>query len=96
MNSQFSASSQALGYLYQAIYALYLILNKTEDTEIRIEGLDDIDFQQNGAPAELLQLKHHTTHQASLNDSNTDLRKNIRIWNSHLPNQKKNTERNRL
>lgn len=84
MNSQFSAPSQALGYFYQAIYALYLILSSPEDTEIRIEGLDDIDFQHNGAPAELLQLKHHSTHQASLSDSSPDLWKSIRIWCSHL------------
>jgi len=84
LNTQFSAPSQALGYLYQAIYALYLILDKSEDTEIKIEGLDDIDFQQKGSPAELLQLKHHTAHQASLSDSSPDLWKSIRIWSSHL------------
>jgi len=84
LNTQFSAASQALGYLYQAIYALYLILDNPEESELAIERLDDIDFDKNGSSAELLQLKHHTTHQASLTDSSPDLWKTIRIWSSHL------------
>ncbi|MCB0213442.1 MAG: hypothetical protein KDJ52_29130 [Anaerolineae bacterium] len=83
----FSAGPQALGYLYQIRYALYLILNSPEELELSIESLDDIVFEENGSPQELLQLKHHTTP-ASLTDSSSDLWKTIRIWSTNLRERK--------
>lgn len=79
----FSAGPQALGYLYQTRYALHLILNSPEELELSIETLDDIVFEENGSPQELLQLKHHTTP-ASLTDSSSDLWKTIRIWSTNF------------
>lgn len=79
----FSASPQALGYLYQTRYALHLILNSREELELSIESLDDIVFEENGSPQELLQLKHHTTP-ASLTDSSSELWKTIRIWSTNF------------
>lgn len=79
----FSAGPQALGYLYQTRYALLLILNSPEELELSIESLDDIVFQENGSPQELLQLKHHTSP-ASLTDASSDLWKTIRIWSTNL------------
>lgn len=85
MSTEFSAGSQALGYLYQARYALYLVLTGNQELEIAIESLDDITFfdSENNAE-ELLQLKHHTNKQASLSDSSTDFWKTIRVWSTQL------------
>jgi hypothetical protein len=80
---KFSAAEQALGYLYQARYALWLLLNGPEDRELTIEGLDDIVFEDTGNPTELLQLKHHSKS-ASLTDSSPDLWKTLRIWCDHV------------
>ena len=54
MPNMFSAGSSAVGYLYQIRYALYLILKKI-DLEISIERLDDVAFESEGSPIELLQ-----------------------------------------
>ena len=76
----FSAGPQAL---YQTRYALHLILNSREDLGLSIESLDDIVFEENGSPQELLQLKHHT-NPSSLPDSSPDLWKTIRIWSTNF------------
>ena len=88
MSTGFSAGSQALGYMFQARYALYLILTNKEELELAVESLDDITFfKDENNPTELLQLKHHTT-QASLTDSSTDLWKTIRVWSTQLQENK--------
>lgn len=82
--TEFSAAPQAIGYLYQTRYALYLILSSSrEGLELSIEGLDDIVFEENGLPQELLQLKHHAAG-ASLTDYSSDLWKTLRIWSANL------------
>lgn len=89
MSTGFSAGSQALGYLFQARYALYLILTNKEELELAVESLDDITFFENeNNPTELLQLKHHTTAQASLTDSSSDLWKTIGFWSTQLQENK--------
>jgi hypothetical protein len=88
MSTGFSAGSQALGYMFQARYALYLILTNKEELELAVESLDDITFfEEENNPTELLQLKHHTT-QASLTDSSTDLWKTLRVWSTQLQENK--------
>ncbi|MEH1898428.1 MAG: ABC-three component system protein [Nostoc sp.] len=88
MSTGFSAGSQALGYMFQARYALYLILTNKEELELAVESLDDITFfEDENNPTELLQLKHHTT-QASLTDSSTDLWKTLRVWSTQLQENK--------
>lgn len=81
-DNQFSAGAQAIGYLYQARYALHLILQSSEETKLSIEGLDDIEFEEGTNPIELLQLKHHTK-EASLTDHSADLWKTIRVWSTY-------------
>jgi hypothetical protein len=81
---EFSAGSQALGYLYQVRCALDLLLSNPDETMgLLIESLDDVVFEDNGTPRELLQLKHHGTR-AALTDTSSDLWKTIRIWSTHL------------
>ena len=81
--TEFSAAPQALGYLYQIRYALYLILTRREEQELSIESLDDITFDDTDNAKELVQLKHHIVP-ASLTDSSSELWKAIRIWATYL------------
>ncbi|MUH00997.1 hypothetical protein F7734_55545 [Scytonema sp. UIC 10036] len=88
MSTGFSAGSQALGYMFQARCALYLILTNKEEAQLAIESLDDITFFDNENNAqELLQLKHHTKP-ASLTDSSVDFWKTIRVWSTLLKENK--------
>jgi hypothetical protein len=58
----FTAASAAAGYYYQARLALLesLRLSYCDDSiDVAIERFDDVSFEQNGKPLELLQTKHH-------------------------------------
>ncbi len=57
MASPFSAAPSALGYLFQVRLALLLLLDADYDGEISVEVLDDLAFEKNGQPVELLQLR---------------------------------------
>ena len=60
LSDTFSASSQALGYLYQIRLALYLAMkDENIDKDLGIELLDDVSFYSEGTPLELIQVKHH-------------------------------------
>lgn len=79
----FSAVDPALGYLYQARFALLEALRRLGDERpfsIFLETLDDVVFDQDGGALDLLQLKHHRVGTANLTDSSTDLWKSLRIW----------------
>ena len=91
MSSSFSAGPQALGYLYQVRYALDLILENREELRVSIESLDDVTFEEQGSPIELLQLKHHTKT-ASLTDRSSDLWKTIRVWSSFVKDGSVNSD----
>jgi hypothetical protein len=80
MAGQFSANASALGYYYQARYALFLLLDASIESEISIERFDDIAFETGGTPVQLLQAKHHITNTGSLTDYSTDLWKTLRVW----------------
>src|SRR5881628_1155073 len=73
MSGQFSANASALGYFYQARYALLLLLGADVDAEMSLERYDDIAFEQEGTPKELLQTKHQINYTGSLSDASTDL-----------------------
>lgn len=78
-----AAPSSALGYLYQCRYALYATLRRARlgaDIRIRLETRDDIHFEHDGKPDELLQTKHHIGKSMGLGDSSADLWKTLRIW----------------
>lgn len=88
MSTEFSssASAQALGYIYQIPYALYLILTGPVDAKhsIRMEGLDDIEFWTKDKLSELLQLKRHGDRTKNLTDRSEDLWRSIRAWSIHF------------
>jgi hypothetical protein len=79
--SDFSAAPSTVGYLFQIRYALVLLLRADKPVSfISIEKLDDVAFDEDGEPTQLLQLKHHVINTASLTDSSTDLWKTLRVW----------------
>jgi hypothetical protein len=80
MLGQFSANASALGYFYQARFALLLLLGADVDAEMSLERYDDIAFEREGTPKELLQTKHHINYTGSLTDASTDLWKTLRVW----------------
>lgn len=83
--SQFDASPSMLGYIYQIRFALYLSLKKLSDLadpeqfNVSIEKLDDIAFDSDGSPEELLQTKFHGD-EGNLTDRSPDIWKTIRVW----------------
>jgi hypothetical protein len=84
VSTEFSASEPMLGYIYQARYALLLLLQREEQSELMIEGLDDITVGRENS-IELIQLKHHEV-KASLSDSSPELWKTMRVWSEHIAN----------
>jgi len=77
-----SAAQSAAGYLYQARLALAECLRYTyadSGVEIAIEKLDDISFEKDGTPLELLQTKHHLKKTGDLSDGSVDLWKTLRV-----------------
>jgi hypothetical protein len=80
-SNTFSARPAALGYLYQVRFALLLLMSRGyPDGRITIEKFDDVAFDTDGTPTELLQLKHRIASTGSLTDASSDLWKTIRIW----------------
>ncbi len=83
----FSAAQSHLGYLYQCRFALLCALRKTRSGHgflLRLETLDDVVFEAEGAPAELLQTKHHLRGPADLTDASPDLWKTLRVWSERV------------
>jgi hypothetical protein len=79
----FSAAASTVGYLFQCRYALLESLRRLRRDEqfmVSIETLDDVVFERDGEPPDLLQTKHHIKKTADLTDTSPDLWKTIRIW----------------
>jgi hypothetical protein len=86
-NNPFNATPSLLGYLYQCRVALLESVKKihnNNDFTTLVESLDDISFESNGAPVELLQTKHHIGKKSDLSDYSPDLWKTIRIWSEGI------------
>ena len=85
---QFSAADSTLGYLYQVRVALLWSLRrlkKDADFLVSLETLDDVVFEANGSPEELLQTKCHQSRTAALTDASPDLWKTLRVWFAAFP-----------
>ena len=79
--SNHQATEQMLGYLYQIRYALALLLkNDNPDYQISIEKFDDVAFDKDGQPVQLIQLKHHIKQKGNLTDSSADLWRTLKVW----------------
>lgn len=89
MTSPFDATPAMLGYLYQIRIALLDALERLRfegSFTVEIETLDDVSFEVEGHPLELLQAKHHVDRVGGLGDMSVDLWKSIRVWTEGLRN----------
>lgn len=87
--SPYSAASSLLGYLYQCRYALLDALNRLRNensVKITIETVDDVTFEQEWNPADILQIKHHITARGNLSDSSPEIWKTLQVWINGLCN----------
>lgn len=81
--ADFSAQEAGLGYLYQARYALWLLLDGEEEQSVVLESLDDVLLDSGGAARTLFQTKQHIRRRARLTDASPDLWKTLRVWSTH-------------
>lgn len=78
--SSHNAPGQMLGYLYQVRCALDLILRSDESNyQISLERFDDIAFEEDGDPRQLIQVKHHSKP-GNLSDTSSDLWRTLKVW----------------
>lgn len=86
MSSTFSAKEPALGYYYQIIRGLVLLLveNRMASPCLSFEFLDDIAIEDEGNVA-LYQAKLHIKP-VQLTDRSTDFWKTIRVWSEGIKN----------
>lgn len=80
----FSAKQPALGYYYQILRGLVLLLgeNTMKKPELSFECLDDISITD-GREVDLYQTKLHI-RKAQLSDRSTDFWKTIRVWSQEI------------
>lgn len=77
------ASASALGYLYQVDWALLELLRNGKhrpDYGVTLEKDDDVSWEKDGSPTELLQLKHHSSTASSLTDMSDDWWRTLKVW----------------
>lgn len=75
-----SAIGPALGYYYQAIFALISLLDSQNDNAyVSIETFDDV-FHEDGTIKNLHQLKHKTTSNPKISIKDGDLWKTLKVW----------------
>jgi hypothetical protein len=73
----------ALGYRYQTTWALLELLRRAPgrpDASISLEMHDDVAWDADGSPEELLSLKHHVNTTRNLADGSDDLWRTLRVW----------------
>lgn len=78
-----SAAPAALGYFYQAQWALLELIRGSRirpDCRISLELFDDVAWDDEGSPVELLQIKHHLLGSRLLGDLDDDLWRTIGAW----------------
>ena len=84
MSKTFSAKEPALGYYYQIIRGLVLLLDeyRMESPSLSFECLDDVSIE-NEEETDLYQLKLHVST-AQLTDRSADFWKTIRVWSEGI------------
>lgn len=81
--SSHGAAGQALGYFHQCMWALVELGKRASSepaTQLRLETLDDIEFDIDDSPTELLQIKHHTDGNGPLTAQAVDLWRTLNVW----------------
>ena len=79
VDNRFSASESALGYTYQARFALLKLLQLPEENAVLMEKDDDLDFIDDKGIKTLSSLKHKADDDR-LTDLSVDFWKSLRIW----------------
>lgn len=75
-----SAVGPALGYYFQAIYALLLMLKSTDDAAfVSVESWDDV-YLEDGCQKELHQLKHSIDASIKIGLKSRELWKTMKVW----------------
>jgi hypothetical protein len=77
------AAPSALGYAYQAETALVELVRRAKvepATKLTVERYDDVAFEAEGRPRELLQTKHHVRGVGNLGDRSRDLWRTLGAW----------------
>jgi hypothetical protein len=77
------AAGPALGYLYQSYLPLVELARRAPSNPellVRLELLDDVEFEDGHGARDLLQSKHHIDAAASLSDTSVDLWRSINAW----------------
>jgi hypothetical protein len=74
-----SAADSALGYYYQAVYALRLLLQDHEDAYVSIESWDDV-YLEKGNRRELHQLKHSLDTTKKIGIKSRGVWRTLTIW----------------
>ena len=78
-----SAAASAVGYQHQTWWALVELLlsgARLPDAAITLELYDDVAWEQDGSPTQLLQIKHHQRTQRALTDTSTDVWRTMKVW----------------
>lgn len=78
-----SAARSALGYFYQSQWPLLELLRgsgERPDCAITLELHDDVAWDVQGTPTDLLQVKHHLRATRRLGDKDVDVWRTIRAW----------------
>lgn len=79
-SNEHDAAGSVVGYLYQTSWALLeLISQKRADASLTLEMLDDVEWDTDGSPAELIQVKHHATA-GGLGNKSVDLWRSLNVW----------------
>lgn len=82
--SKHSAVGPALGYYYQAIYALKVLFEEDDiNSSVSIETLDDVAVES-GSRKELHQLKHSMQDNTKISIKSDNLWKTLRVWSEYL------------
>lgn len=77
------AAASAAGYQYQTWWGLLEMLRtgpEHPDAVLTMEMHDDVSWDENGTPTELLQMKHHQGTARTLNDSGDDIWRTLLVW----------------
>jgi hypothetical protein len=85
MSTQFSAKQPAVGYYYQIIRGLVLLLteNRIPHPVLSFEELDDISIE-GGDMVDVYQTKYHQNKETDTTDRSSDFWKTIRVWSEGI------------
>ena len=78
-----NAAPSAVGYQHQTWWALVELLRSgasRPDAAITLELHDDVAWERDVSPTQLLQVKHHQGAHRALTDASTDVWRTLKVW----------------